>query len=411
MKATEFSLKKGRTIMKDKNFIFIFFALLILGSQGLPIPSQQYKELENNIDSLLKPGDIVGFSACIIKNNEVVWSMVRGKADIENNIPVTPDTIFTLASLSKTVTGAALMQLFDKGSFALDDDINKYLPFKIRNPKFPDVPITFRMLLTHTSSLLDVRPYIKTLYGPGDQKAVSFGEIIKNCYKAKGKFYNADNFMKNKPGDGWMYCNSNYVLIAYLVELISKTPFPEYTKKYVFKPLEMNETGWFYADFDKARLAVQYEGDTPDIAKKQRVDPYGWPGYPDGCLKTTPYQYANFIKMLCNHGKYKGKQILKPETVSMILTPQNVKIPRFKIIPPTLDMGLTWIVTKDDSQQYFTHGGEGSGITTLAFFNPTTKTGAIMFLTGDYLKETGEFEKNPKRYTSLLFGLFAKYLN
>jgi hypothetical protein len=173
----------------------------------------------------------------------------------------------------------------------------------------------------------------------------------------------------------------------------------------------MNETGWFYSDFDTTHIAVNYDIDTNDVNKKARIYHYSWPGYSDGCLLTSTLQFANFIKMLMNNGSYKGKQILKPETVKAILTPQNVKIPAFKIIPPTLDMGLTWMVTEVDSQKYFMHGGEGSGITTLAFFDPISKQGVIMFFTGIYLKETGEYATKPKRYTSILFNLFSKYLN
>ena len=136
--------------MKNKvavSSLCVFFLLLLIECRSQSITDIKYKALENSIDSLLKPGDIVGFSACILKENEVVWSMVRGMADVENKISVNTNTVFILASLSKTVTGAALMHLYDKGLFALDDDINGYLPFKIRNPDFPDVPITFKCYL------------------------------------------------------------------------------------------------------------------------------------------------------------------------------------------------------------------------------------------------------------------------
>lgn len=399
--------------MKNKitlKLVYFVLIMLVFGIDPHISLNAQYKALEASIDSLLQPGDITGFSAVLLKENKVVWSMVRGKADIENKIPVTENTLFTLASLTKSVTGAALMQLFEKGAFALDDDINSYLPFKIRNPNFPDIPITFRMLFTHTSSLTDVWSYISTLYGSGDQRNVSFGEIIRNSFEVKGKNYDPKNFLPNKPGEKWRYCNSNYVLIAYLVELLSKKSFPEYTKENIFKPLEMNETGWFFSNFDTTHIAVPYVNDTTDVTKKVRIGHYSWPGYSDGGLITSTIQYANFIKMLCNNGNYKGKQILKPETVSKILTPQNVKIPPFKIIPPMLDMGLTWMITKGATHDYFTHGGEGTGITSLAFFNPVTKVSVIMFMTGEYLREDREFAKNPKRYTSLLFTLFTKYL-
>ena len=389
----------------------VFIILLFMECHSQSINNIQYKALENSIDSILNSGDIVGFSACIVKEKEVVWSMVRGMADVENKIPVNTNTVFILASLSKTVTGAALIKLYDKGLFALDDDINGYLPFKIRNPNFPNVPITFRMLLTHTSSLNDNRDYINELYGPGDQRTISLGDIIKNCFDTTGSHYVTQNFLKFKPGDKWRYCNSNYVLIAYLVEQISEKPFSEYTKENLFQPLDMNETSWLFSDFDTTHIAVNYDIDTNDVNKNIRVCHYSWAGYPDGCLITSTPQFASFIIMLMNQGKYKGKQILKPEIVKEILTPQNVKIPPYKIIPPMLDMGLAWMVTESGSQMYFMHGGEGSGITTLAFFDPISKKGVIMFLTGIYLKETGEYAAKPKRYSSILFNLFSNYLN
>jgi CubicO group peptidase (beta-lactamase class C family) len=400
----------------NKIFTVNLITLLLIGLLSSvccaqPVSNRQYQTLEKSIDSLLEPGDIVGFSACIIKENDIVWSMSRGKADIENNIPVTENTVYELASLSKTVTGAAIMHLNEKGLFTLDEDVNRYLPFHIQNPFFPDVPITFRMLLTHTSSLTDVWSYIGELYGSGDQNSISLGEVIKNCYDTAGKHYSAENFSKYKPGDNWKYCNSNYVLIAYLVERISKRSFSEYTKENLFTPLEMNETSWFYSGLDTTHIAVPYQADTADEKKTVRIGHYSWPGYADGCLKTSVPQYAHFIEMLLNKGSYKGRQILKPETVSSILTPQTVKIPPYKIIPPMLDMGLAWMVTKNDSVKYFMHGGEGDGITTLAFFNPSTKSGAIMFLTGTYLKETGAYAQKPKRYTSILFPLLSDHIN
>jgi CubicO group peptidase (beta-lactamase class C family) len=396
--------------MKKSTVVIILVSALTLLTFGSREGMIEYSSLEQSIDSLLAPGDVVGFSACIIKDGRIAWTMNRGMADLENSIPVTDNTIFQLASLSKTVTGAALMYLFDNGKFLLDDDVNKYIPFEIRNPNFPDQAISIRMLLTHTSSLNDVRPYINKLYGSGDQRSVPFGEIIKNCFNPEGSYYSSENFLNAKPGEKWRYCNLNYVLIAFLVEQISRESFPDYTRKNLYGPLEMNETGWFYSDFDTTHIAVQYENDPLDVAKKVRVPQYSWPGYPDGSLKTSIIQFANFIIMLCNEGYFNDKQILKPETVSEILKPQNVKMPPIKIVPPMLDMGLTWMVTDGDSIRYFMHGGEGSGITTLAFFNPNTKTGAIIFLTGQYLREDGEFAQNPKRYSSLLFELFSKYL-
>ena len=96
-----------------------------------------------------------------------------GCADVENHVLATPEALFHMALVSKTITGAVLLHLWESGRFNLDDDVNQYLPFAVRNPRFPDRPVTFRMLLTHTSSINDYPPgdgrdQIDTLFGPQD---------------------------------------------------------------------------------------------------------------------------------------------------------------------------------------------------------------------------------------------------
>lgn len=389
--------------MKTK-VLFSLMSIIVLSLFGFNDSNNNvYINLEQNIDSLFSQGDLMGFSACIIKNNKIEWMYAKGMADNENNIPVSSSTVFMLGSTSKVFTGTALLQLYEEGKFDLDEDINKYLPFKIRNPNFPDSIITFRMLLTHTSSLKDVYPYIFELYGKGDQIGITFEEILRNCYYPEGSQYKVSNFAKFKPGEKWNYCNLNFILIAYLVERLSGKSFNEFTRKRIFNPLQMNETGWFYADFDTTHIAVNYQRNENDSIRLSRVNHYHWPGYADGCLHTSCIQLANFFQMLMNSGNYNGKQILKPETVSLMLSKQNISGTPVKFTPPIIDYGLSWMVTECNSRIYFMHGGGGSGIMTLVWFNPELKSGAIIMLTGDW-------NKDKMRYDSILFPLFCEYL-
>jgi CubicO group peptidase (beta-lactamase class C family) len=398
--------------MKKVPVLFIAF-MVILFIQSCHENSNKYDSLEKSIDSLFIQGDLVGFSAGIIEGEKLVWTMTRGMADLKKGISVNINTLFVLGSLSKTVTGAALMTLYDKGKFALDDDIDLYMPFSVRNPNFPDIPITFRMLLTHTSSLYDNSKYISSLYACGDQTHISFEEYLRNCYTPEGSKYDSANFAKYKPGESWEYCNSGYVFIAYIVERISKQSFPDYCLASLFTPLEMNESGWFYNSLNIDHIAYNYISE--EEAKKEQghpsIDPetingknavchYSWPGYADGGLNTTPLQFANFMIMLMNNGHFKGEQILIPETVNLIFTPQNVQgmgsSPRYK----RLDMGLTWWLRETDTEYYFSHGGGGTGITTFAFFDPNKNYGAVFFLTGDW---------HDKAYDREIFDLFRKH--
>lgn len=393
----------------------LILAFLLLGG-WLKSNAQQknYISLDNSIDSLLNIGDIVSISSCIIKEDKIIWSKTEGMADLKKDIPVNLNTIYMLGSLSKTMTGATLMHLYDQGKFKLDEDINNYLTFNIRNPRYPDLPITIRMVLTHTSSINDNNEYISSLYGCGDQTDLSFEEYLKNCYDTMGIKYDTTNFGNYKPGDKWEYCNSNYVLIAYLVEQISKKPFTDYCRENLLVPLEMNESSYLYSELDMANVAVNYISeeeaslspehpriDHVSIKGKNATCHYAWPGYPDGGLHTSIPQFANFIIMLINEGSFKGKQILKPETVAQILTPQDVKNPPESSRWSKIDMGLTWWLRESKSERYFSHGGSGSGVTTFAFFDPKKKVGAIFFVTGDW---------HDKHYDAIFFDLLRKYI-
>jgi len=124
-------------------------------------------DLDTFIKEVMEKSHLPGLSACIVRNSNIIWSKGYGWADIENKISMTPDTVQNIASVSKTVTATAVMQLWEKGLFTLDDDVNGYLPFKAQNPRFPDVEITFRQLLTHRSSIKDGPAYEQS-YAPGD---------------------------------------------------------------------------------------------------------------------------------------------------------------------------------------------------------------------------------------------------
>jgi len=94
-----------------------------------------------------------GLAACIVKDDKIIWKNNYGYANIEQEKLVSDSTLFYIASVSKTFTATVIMQLWERGMFELDDDVNDYLSFNVRNPNHPDIPITFRMLLTHTSSI------------------------------------------------------------------------------------------------------------------------------------------------------------------------------------------------------------------------------------------------------------------
>ena len=132
------------------------------------VNASNYVDIDSFIVATMEWLNIPGISACLVKDGEVLWSGAFGDAVIERDIKVSDTTSFMLASISKTVTGVALMQLWEAGLFGLDDDINDYIPLDIVIPDYPDSPITFRTVLTHTASLKDNWEVMDGTYVFGD---------------------------------------------------------------------------------------------------------------------------------------------------------------------------------------------------------------------------------------------------
>ncbi len=112
-------------------------------------------DFDSDLIQVMKSSNVPGAAILLIRDGQIKFTKEYGLADPDTSRAVTPDTLFTIASISKTVTATALMTLWQDEKFNIDHPINQYLPFEIRNPNFPDTSITFRMLLSHTSTIQD----------------------------------------------------------------------------------------------------------------------------------------------------------------------------------------------------------------------------------------------------------------
>ena len=361
----------------------------------------QSKDLDDFVLERMKADHVPGLSACIVIKDKLVWEKGYGWADIEQKIPMTADTIQNIGSISKTITATAVMQLWEKGKFELDKDVNRYLPFKVRNPRFPDDPITFRHLLTHKSSIKDGPAYGKS-YACGDP-TISLKDWIQGYLPPEGKYFDRqDNFHTWKPGtikipDGpSAYTNVGFGLLGYLVEVISGMDFAEYCKNHIFEPLGMTHTGWKLTDIDARHHAVPYtyisedfkmpeeltfESFLPRYGKdKQTITKgdlfphclYSFSNYPDGLVRTSVTDLSRFLRAYINEGTFDDKQILKKETVQSMLSQDHY------------GRGLCWfpIMQKND-QIVWGHTGGDPGIWTQMQFLQKDGMGMIIFFNFD----------------------------
>lgn len=375
-----------------KTKIYFLCVLLLIGDVAFSQIIPKYDSIDISVKNYMLEKKVPGFVACVVKDSVMIWSKSYGHADIKKNIPMSVDAIMNIGSISKTFTTTAAMQLWEKGLIDLDTDINEYLDFNIKNPNYPDTPITIFQILTHTSSICDGKAYDHS-YSCGDP-TMSLNEWIYNNLTTEGKYYNeGTNFCNWSPGSKNQYSNIAFGLLGLIVEEVAKQPFNDYCKDFIFKPLGMNNTGWFLSEVDSgihirpyAYVTEKNRGyfmnnrelfpNETEFATESFIENclYSFPNYPDGLVRTSVRELSYFLMAMMHGGELNSSKILNEKTIDKMLSLQ---------IEGNDSQGLCWRTFEFESSwghiSLWGHTGGDPGIATYMFFNPTNKIGMITF--------------------------------
>lgn len=357
-------------------------------------------ELDEFIVQMLERDRAPGFAAAVAVRDRLVWSGGYGRADVYRDIAMTPTTLQNIGSISKTATATAVMQQWEAGRFQLDDDVCDYLPYRVRNPRYPETAITFRQLLTHRSSIKDGPAYWDS-YACGDP-AVPLNTWIEQYFTRNGEYYDpAGNFhdwqpgTANPPAPPDPYTNVGFGLLGHLVERLADAPFHDYCREHIFAPLSMDQTGWLLSKIDSSRHAVPYsllpddfdpaEGGiesllpaanlTEDMLTPGSYLPhclYSFFNYPDGLVRTSVDELSRFLRVYMNGGTLGRAQILEPATIELMLSQRH------------FGRGLCWGTRElRNGDLLWGHGGGDPGISTYMGFRQRDNVGVIMFYNYD----------------------------
>ncbi|MCB2220991.1 MAG: serine hydrolase [Bacteroidetes bacterium] len=333
----------------------------------------------NEMEQLHKPG----IAACIIKGDSIVWSRNYGYAILEDSLPVSDTTLFTVCSVGKSITAACVLQLWDDGLLDLDENINNFLPFQIDNPNVENDSITARMLMIHTSSIVDYNPgaYISI----GDP-TVTLGYFCENYLSPGGAYYYGNNFLNAIPGTTDAYSTAGSALNGYLVEPLTGMNYNDYAREYLFNPLNMERSAWLLSELNISNLAIGYDFSGGSYNPHPH---YGVSAYPGATLRSNVFELAHFVIMLMNGGNYNFTQVLSAATIDSMTTLQSPLFLR--------GLGLThndlWNYHGTFTREIWGHNG---GDNTLAFaatiqFCPVDNTGIV------YLSNSSTQPENIKK--------------
>jgi CubicO group peptidase (beta-lactamase class C family) len=272
-----------------------------------------------------------GYVLLVAREGKLVYSAAIGMRDRARQLPMTLDTRFRIASMTKPITAVAVLMLYEEGRFHLDDPVSRFLPEFANERVFSGVdaqgalitepakePITIRHLLTHTSGLGYLfdssTPLGKTYNALPITTHSSLADAVRAIAGAPLYF---------QPGTGWRYSYADDVL-GRLVEVVSGMPFERFLEERLFEPLGMTHTGFYIPESDLALLAALYKhGPTGELEPSDAsalgppTDSQRWPSGGGGLISTAG-DYLRFAQMLENGGALKGRRILSPVTVALM---------------------------------------------------------------------------------------------
>jgi len=319
--------------------------------------NHDFQEIETFLQSLIDTGGIPGIAIAITSGQDVVYDKGFGVTSIETKERLGPQHIFHVASVSKTFTATAVMQLYEKGKIDINKTLVTYLPyFKLGDERYK--LITVKQMLNHTSGMPDVEDYEW-------EKAVADEGAAERYTRSL-----ADKKLISSPGKEYHYSNIAFDVMADLVAKTSGMPFEKYLKENILTPLEMNESSFYAPEIKTSLRTTPHTGNPPKVSP---IYPYNRMHAPSSTLNTNVLEMSHWAIANMNDGKYKTIRILSPNMLSMMMKPTFMIDSNRKI-----SVGLSWFMYPYQGMTIYEHGGSDLGYKSLLTLIPEKKIGIII---------------------------------
>jgi CubicO group peptidase (beta-lactamase class C family) len=363
--------------------------------EDVGMSSERLGRIKTAMQRYVDRGEVPGVVTLIARHGRVVHFESAGYRDVEARAPMTPDTIFRLASMTKPIVSVAALSLYEQGEFQLSDPISKWIPefanmkviepgiggsYTLRNAR---APITIRHLLTQTAGLQNGDGVLQAAYqkiGPRTVPNDTLGDFVRRLATLPLNF---------EPGTQWHYGPSGVAttVVGRLVEVISKQSLDQFLAERIFRPLKMNDTHFYLPESKLARFAALYRPDANmkiEIDEKPTTDSLFFRERTyfsgTGGLVATASDYLRFQQMMLNGGELDGARVLGRKTVELMASNHTGDL--FTATRAGLGFGLGVSVVRDvgASAQLGSLGtfGWGGAYCTITFVDPEEDLIGIM---------------------------------
>jgi len=331
-------------------------------------PASPYTErLDPILEQIVREQNLPGLAIGVVKDGRLVYS--RGVGTMETgaaNKPVTPETLFHMASITKPFVATAVMQLAEQGKIDLDSPVTRYVPyFRLKDDRYR--LITVRQMLTHTSGMPDVDNY------QWDKPEYDDGALERYVRSLQTKQLRWD------PGTRFAYSNMAFEVLGDLVAKVSGASFERYAEAQILKPLGMSSSTLLFKEASPSLLAAGHTKNKQGAVKVISFYPYNRAHTPSSNLHSNVLDMARWTIANLNGGELDGHRILKTSTHDLMWTNQAEAGGRGHV-------GLSWFINEVSGEQIVLHGGAEDGFLTNIVLLPARKLGVIYMTNCDYAR-------------------------
>ena len=338
--------------------------LAVLQAEDIEYP------LSEKIDDVFQQYGTVGAQVAVIRDGRIQAAHSFGYADRENQTPVQTDTKFRCASLSKLITAMTAMTVQETGSLDIHKDIGDYLKYRVRNPRFADVPITCSMLMTHTSSITDCASFLDSRNAGSE---IPLQTLLSE----------ASSFSKAKPGTRYSYSNFGAAVLADVAECAAGESFDSLAKQNIFQPIGV-DASYLAAELQDPSLTANLynSGGVLQWSARRQIqetknDKIGQTHHLyQGNLTISAIDYAKILCVLLNDGKYVQKSVLQPQSVRQILSAQ------FESAEVTQGYCVKRLDQVVKGRPMWCHTGMNYGMYSSFAMDLSDKSGVVVFTSG-----------------------------
>lgn len=327
-------------------------------------------EMKARVNEILNRWPAVGLAVGVVRNGSLEFFFGHGLADIGSNTPITEDTVFRIASITKTFTAIAVMQLWEQGLIDLDAPANDYLrAFRLLPAKASFRPATVRHLLTHTAGIREV------LHPSGLLRLRDLGETVKlgRPVPSLAEYYQGGLRIDAEPGTRFMYTDHGFATLGQIVEDVSGKRLDRYLREHIFEPLGMADTDLVRSERVQSHQAIGYDlrSDGARAVTDYEVVTVG-----GGAAYSTTRDTARYVAALLGGGANEYGSVLKPATMATMFEPQYQPDPR---VPGN---GLAFFRYNFGGHLAVEHDGILPGFDSQIFLAPDDGVGVMAFANG-----------------------------